>query len=345
MHLLIRPYESVFLLLSVLLFFLPLVWKAGAPQRFWKPAAVAALPIFLAIALTLLQNRQVTGSWTMLPYDLSRYQYGVPAALTFQSIPVPHRDLNPEQALNYKMQAGFRGSNPETLKSFAERLEYRARFYRFFFLAPLYVALPAFLWSCREYRFAWVALTLALFALGANFYPNFEPHYIAGVACLFVLASVAGLERLSMWNRSASGLIVFLCFAQFFFWYTLHIFDNRRFSMDLRQFETWNGLNHRNPAARIETNRRLEEMPGQLLIFVRYYPQHLFQEEWVYNRADIDHARVVWAHDLGGAENEKLLAYFPGRSAWLLEPDFRPPRLTPYSTAQPPTSSPFEPVR
>jgi uncharacterized membrane protein len=180
-----------------------------------------------------------------------------------------------------------------------------------------------------------VAVTLVLFALGTNLYPNFETHYIAGVTCLFILAAVAGLERISKWSRTAAGLIAFLCVAQFLFWYTLHVFDNQQFSMALRQYETWDGLNHRNPAGRIAIRSELEAIPGKLLVFVRYYPQHHFQEEWVYNRADIDGSRVVWARDLGAAENEKLRAYIPGRAAWLLEPDFRPPRLTPYATAKP----------
>jgi hypothetical protein len=332
LHLLIRPYESVFLLLSVLMFLVPLVKITREPKSFLRPAVAAGLPVLLALGITLVQNRRVTGNWTTLPYTLSRYQYGVPAPLTFQLNPVPHRVLNREQELNYRMQTGFRSSGPETLKSFLERLEYRVRFYRFFFLAPLYLALPAFLWTCRESRFAWVALTLGLFALGANFYPNFETHYIAGVTCLFILAAVAGLERISRWNRTAAGLIAFVCVAQFLFWYALHVFDNQQFSMALRQYETWDGLNHRSPAARVAIGRQLEAIPGKLLVFVRYYPQHHFQEEWVYNGADIDGSRVVWARDLEAAENEKLRAYFPGRAVWLLEPDFRPPRLTPYAT-------------
>jgi hypothetical protein len=66
------------------------------------------------------------------------------------------------------------------------------------------------------------------------------------------------------------------------------------------------------------------------LVFVRYWPRHIFQDEWIYNAADIDGARVVWARDLGGAEDEKLRRYYPDRTAWLLEPDARPPKLTSY---------------
>ncbi|HLK21292.1 MAG TPA: hypothetical protein VKT81_20215, partial [Bryobacteraceae bacterium] len=64
--------------------------------------------------------------------------------------------------------------------------------------------------------------------------------------------------------------------------------------------------------------------------FVRYSPRHMFQDEWVYNAADIDGSRVVWARDLGAEENEKLLRYYPGRTALLLESDLQRPQLSPY---------------
>jgi len=324
LHLLIRPYESIFLALGVLLFFAPLWRKPGELRMLARLAPAAALPILAAFGIMLLQNKQVTGAWTTLPYTLSRYQYGVPAALTFGRDPVAHRDLNREQALNYKMQLSFHG------QTFLERLEYRVRFYRFFFPAPLYLALPAFFWTMRDYRFLWVALTLLLFALGTNFFPNFETHYIAAVTCLFVLAGVTGVRQWARLSPEAARLIVFLCVAQFLFWYSLHLLDMQPFSIAVRQYETWDGLNHGNPAARIAVRQQLESIPGKLLVFVRYYPQHPFQQEWVYNRADIDRSRIVWARDLDPQENQKLLAYYPDRSAWLLEPDFRPPRLRPY---------------
>jgi hypothetical protein len=57
--------------------------------------------------------------------------------------------------------------------------------------------------------------------------------------------------------------------------------------------------------------------------------------EWIHNAADPGAARVVWAADLGAAENQKLRRYYPGRQAWLAEPDARPPLLIPYELAPP----------
>ena len=63
---------------------------------------------------------------------------------------------------------------------------------------------------------------------------------------------------------------------------------------------------------------------------VRYSSGHDPIHEWVYNRADIDAANVIWAQDMGN-RNQELIGYFNGRRAWLLEPS-EPgmARLSPY---------------
>ncbi|HJT88802.1 MAG TPA: hypothetical protein VJ732_13125, partial [Bryobacteraceae bacterium] len=244
LHLLTRPYESIFLFLSVLLFFLPAVRKPGELRLLARllPATLAVL--LPAAGITLLHNKQVTGSWTTLPYALSQSQYGVPTSLTFQANPAPHRALNREQALNYRMQTSFRPTGGETVKTFLQRLEYRVRYYRFFFLAPLYLAVPWFFQALRQYRFLWVVLTVAVFVLGANFYPFFEVHYIAAVTSLFVLASVVGLEHLARFSGGAARIIVFLCAAQFVFWYGMHAFEEFPAAAAMLRYETWNGIDH-----------------------------------------------------------------------------------------------------
>lgn len=320
MHLLSRPFESVFLLLSVILFFLPDFRRPAALRLLGRPAVIAALVCLPALGLVLAQNKQVTGNWMTLPYALSQYQYGVPASFTFQPHPVPHNELTREQELDYRMQRAFRNAEHETAGSYLQRLLYRTRYYRFYFYPPLYLALVVFLLSMRAYRFVWVALTVLIFALGNNFYPLFLPHYIAALVCLFVLMSVEGLRRLSAWRSGAEAarVLVYLCVAQFAFSYI---------SIAINRSEI--------PEQRVAINRQLAAMPGKLLVFVRYWPQHIFQNEWVYNEADIDRARVVWARDLGDAEDEKLRRYYPDRTVLLLEPDARPPRLTAYRPTPP----------
>jgi hypothetical protein len=52
--------------------------------------------------------------------------------------------------------------------------------------------------------------------------------------------------------------------------------------------------------------------------------------EWVYNDADIDRSKVVWARDMGIDANQELVAYFSDRNVWFIEGDAPAPRLAPY---------------
>jgi hypothetical protein len=136
LQLLTRPYEFIFMVASVALFVLLSFRKALK----LTPALLVLLP---AAALVLLQNKQVTGSWTTLPYKLSQYQYGVPATFTVQPNPIPQRQLTREQQLDYEIQAQTHGPATDTFRTFWDRFASRIRFYRFFFLAP-------FTWRCRH---------------------------------------------------------------------------------------------------------------------------------------------------------------------------------------------------
>ena len=343
-HLLTRPFESILLAVSVILFFAPVMFK----RELFRAASVAALIVLPALGLMLLHDKQVTGSWTTLPYALCRYQYGVPSTFTFQPNPVPHRALTREQQISYDVQSFVRGENTDTISRFLERLAGRVRFYRFFFLPPLYLALPFFFGSWRDPRMRYVFFTLLIFFVGTNVYGYFYAHYVAGVTCLFVLVTVVSLDNLSrlklrghLVGPDAVRVILFLCGAHFLFWYGVQLASNQDFAKELEQYETWDEVNHGDLDGRIGVNKQLAEYPGRQLVFVRYWPKHTLTE-WVYNGADIDRQTVVFARDLGAAENEKLLAHYPERKAWLLEPDAKPPRLSPYQRMEPaePQSSP-----
>jgi hypothetical protein len=79
--------------------------------------------------------------------------------------------------------------------------------------------------------------------------------------------------------------------------------------------------------ARAEVQDALLRAGGQHVVIVRYGNVHNLSEEWVYNRADIDAAGVVWARDMGPERNAELVRYYAGRKVWMVEADARPARL------------------
>ena len=73
----------------------------------------------------------------------------------------------------------------------------------------------------------------------------------------------------------------------------------------------------------------LEGLPGKQLALVRYSTKHNPQDEWVYNAAEIDNAKVIWARDMNPADNQTLIDYYKDRKVWLVQPDLGP-SVTPY---------------
>jgi hypothetical protein len=322
LQLLTRPYECALLVIGLIGAWA--VSRVKIDLRIAGKTILAALP---AVVVTLAQNQAVTGSWTTLPYQLSRFQYGTPTTFTFQPNPIPHRELSQEEHDNYDAQTVVHGR--EARMDFVRRLANRARFLRFFFPPPLYVALAAFFLAIDDRRMMALLVAAVVPIAGTNLYPYFYPHYVAAIACVFLLMSVAGLEKISQWSKTAAVAVFLMAAAHFGFRYGVHLLaDDEKVAM-LLPYETSDFLNRGDPEARLPVLQRLAEAPGKQLVFVRFGPVHPLRE-WINNEANIDRSRVVWALDLGRSENEKLKQYYPDRTVWLLEPDDKPPRLQPY---------------
>jgi hypothetical protein len=73
----------------------------------------------------------------------------------------------------------------------------------------------------------WVIFCPLVFALGVNFFPAFQYHYMAAVTCLFVLIGITGLQQLSRFNALAARVDFVLCIAQFRLEYGLHSVQHR----------------------------------------------------------------------------------------------------------------------
>jgi hypothetical protein len=83
-----------------------------------------------------------------------------------------------------------------------------------------------------------------------------------------------------------------------------------------------------NDRARVEHD--VLEYPGKQLCLVRYTAQHEPWQEWVFNGADPENERLVWARSLGPERDREVIAAYPGREVWLVQPDFFDKLLSPY---------------
>jgi len=87
---------------------------------------------------------------------------------------------------------------------------------------------------------------------------------------------------------------------------------------------------------------QLAALPGEHLVLVRYSKGHNSGEEYVYNEADIDHAKTVWAREIPGMDFGPLFNYFRNRDVWLYEPDEDDSIVRPYTGRDAPALGPSQ---
>lgn len=181
-------------------------------------------------------------------------------------------------------------------------------------------------------RFLLIALAFALFGYSWEVY--FNPHYFAPATCLIYALMLTALRNLRnwKWRQKPVGLAIVRSIPAIAILLAMVLIacpsTRPEWSPELWTWCSPSASSLMSDRARMEAS--LERQPGQQLVFVHYAPSHQLGLDWVYNRADIDAAKVVWARDLGPEKNAELLKYFEGRSAWLVEPDANPPRLSSY---------------
>jgi hypothetical protein len=328
-----RPYDGAVLgLLSAGV----IVWNCKPLSfRMAIPAAAVLIPV---AAFMLYFNARVTGHPLELPYQLHERQYVVANNFAWSTD-------NPEPAYHHAVMRTFWSKlNVDQVKEMRENLLSTylvklASMYGFFFcFYPLFI--PALIWPyplrTPQERFGVVLLAGGLLSLVPVV--GFQYHYAAAIMPLIYLRFLQSVDRLSQWRPSAKPVGLALAVL-------LMALAPIQFGRDV--WKLIRDGEYAPPMAQPyhDMVRQLEAMPGRHLVLVRYAPNHDVYQEWVYNRADIDSARVVWAREMTPASDARLIRYFTspyftspgrqGRDVWLLEPDRSPPRLTPYAAAAP----------
>ena len=100
----------------------------------------------------------------------------------------------------------------------------------------------------------------------------------------------------------------------------------------------WYGPDHYG-TERAQIEALLEHSPGKQLAIVRYGPKRNDLDQWVYNSADIDNSKVIWAREMDAANDLDLVHYYKDRKVWLVRMDTEPATVTPYPLPEQVTAS------
>lgn len=319
-----------------LVFSLPVAWalltwllgRKAPPLRATAVRVVLPLLVVLAsgAAATGYYFWRVTGSPFRLPYQVDIETYKSAAVFIWQS-PRPPRVYHHKELRDFYV--GWEVNLYQRSVQGLLRVTFK-KVFRFwiFFLGPA-LTLPLIMLRrvFRDWRTRFLLVICGVSFAGLALETWFEPHYAAPLTGALFALLVQAMRHLRLWRWSGrpSGLflvraIPVLCIAILPFCALARP----------RTSDHWRcGLRTGN-VARAHVEAQLEALPGRHLVLVRYRPDHDVHREWVYNRADIDGAKAVWAREMGSGKDEELLQYFRDCHVWLMEPDETPPKLSPY---------------
>jgi hypothetical protein len=337
-----RPYESVFYSAPILVALALFIFRSKDRLTLTR-GILLPLGIVLVVTLSAMGYYfwQCTGSPLRPPYTVNFRTYEIAPLFPWQG-------MEPTPAYRHFVMEKFYSGWPVQQYNEARHAPAAHLFVRLlkgglFFAGPalflpwvLLVCILPYGMSLRQlgYKTGLLLATCFLSIVGLSLPVYFEPHYAAPVCCAFYALELQALRRIRLWDRRGKQKgksVVRYLIAVCLFLFVIRVFVGHPHLPAPPDFlQTWSGQ-RTGDLARAAILGSLARQSGQHLIITRYPQSHDPATEWVYNAADIDGSKVVWARDRGEAQNLELIRYFKDRKVWLLEPDLTPPKLSAYS--------------
>jgi hypothetical protein len=313
-----------------------LLWKGlrcpekGRPVR---AMIVATLVVACFAGLLGLDSWRVGGNPLRMPYALDRSQYATASVFIWEKPrPAPHYRHKVMEDFYLKWEPAFQDAEHfDTLRGWVGAMVSRAGW---ILCALGAISVLVFLRIRRgDERATPLLIVVSVFLVGTCLQRYLLLRYLAPVVCVFLAAGVLLAQPLFLrWRQEyqarmratmALGLILLCAFPM------LQLRHDTRSRPVLWQKQA--------------VERHLEEIPGRHAVLVRYSPQHALGSEWVYNRADIDGARLVWGRAMNEEADRCFLEYYRDRHVWLVDADTNPVELTPLDAGG--SSGPVEYIR
>ena len=339
-----RPYEGLLLCLPVtasLVYWL-LREKPLSASGLLARATPAIAIVAVGVGWLGYYDYRAFGSPMTLPYTVNRATYATAPYYVWQNPrPEPHyrhaemqRFYQIDELDDYNRNHSVRGFLGMT---FVKDLR-TAYFFTGMALIPPIFMLP---WALRDRRIRFLTISLLVLALGMAIEIYLFPHYIAAFTAAIYVLGLQAMRHLSVWKpggkpvgRSLTQVTVAICLLMAI----LRPF-NRYLGCPVPEWPVstwilnWFGPDHY-VTERSVIDQQLHAAPGGQLAIVRYSATHDPLDEWVYNRADIDSSKVIWARAMDPASDLELIRYYSNRKPWLIQPDSPSEKAIPYPVPQ-----------
>jgi hypothetical protein len=334
-----RPYEGLLVCAPVAV---ALLWRAARQARpttsvLLRRAMAPTVLLVIVGCMDAYYNHRVFGSAFTLPYQVNRATYASSPVFLWQQ-------PRPEPVYRYKVMRDFYSKwemgdflYARTLTGFLHGTTKKLGILLFFFfgiaLFPPLIMLPR---AFRDRRVRFLVAAGAVFAVGLSLNAWLFPHYLAPFACGLYALILQAMRHLRVWRPAGRRLglavvraVPIACLALA----GLRLYAEP-LNLSIPRWPTlWYGTEALGrPRAHVLVE--LEAYKGPQLAIVRYSRAHAPFDDWVYNSADINKSRVVWARESANGDSRDLLRYFRERRVWLIEPDSDPPTITAYPAKQ-----------
>lgn len=328
-----RPYEGLVLSIPVLGAMLFWLFGKNRPPT-WFLLRRVVLP--LALLMTVVAGGmayyyyRVTGSPFRMTYQVNRAAYAT-APYFIWSSPRPKPIYRNAVMREFYEKEQKQFDENRTLSGFIWWTGNKLLYWWGFYLGPaLTIPLVALPWALRDKRMRFPVLVGAVFLAGLAVETFMMPHYFSPATCLVYLFVIQAMRHLRVWHWRTDQKGYALVRAIPVICMGIVIIRLLAITAHAQIEPGW----PRGNMKRVGVINKLAKVPGNHVILVRYLPGHSVHDESVYNGANIDQQKVVWARDMGPQKNQELLNYYSHRSVWLFLPDESPPRLLPYKVSQ-----------
>ena len=329
-----RPFEGLLFCIPVACWFF--WWLAGKTKssvpiraRIRNILLPLAAVLTVTIAFMACYNWHLTGRATLFPYVLN--------ARTYESAGLFLWD-HPREPLQYNNQQfeefysgwelqNYNNSWRDVWRVTVEKLNRSGSTYFWWGALLLLPGLP-FAFFDRKIRLPFATF---LFVAAGFFCVIWSmPHYAAPATCVIVLLLVQAIRHVRTMRafERPIGAALF------------------RAAILLLAIDVALGVTHgvcdpltwacKGDPSRAAIAEKLSNTPGKHLVIVRYPEGYNVHDDWVFNGAEIDSAKLLWARETNPQQNQKLLDYFKDRQIWLIEPEEDNTELIPYPLAASP---------